>query len=172
MYEYDVRWWALIPVSILLGFTQLFSEVSGLWFSFPSRPEWLWCLAFTAALRTPPVSAICAFGVCGFVRDAVLGSTLGSASISYLLVGWVVLSWRILASDRGLLGEAVMVMVTAFLVAVLRHALDYGSLGYRLIDRVFFISLGDAALTGVVYLPLVLVLCLEAFRPWRERGVF
>lgn len=172
MYEYNVRWWALIPVSILLGFGQLFSEVSGLWFGFPARPDWLWCLAFIAALRTPPVSAIFAFGLCGFMRDGILGPKLGSACLSYLIVGWVVLSWRILASDRGWFGAALMAGVTAFLTAVLKHSLDYGAMTYKLIDKVFFISLGDAALTGLVYLPLALILYLDSFCPWRERTVF
>lgn len=172
MYANDIRWWVLVPVSILIGLGQVFSEVSGLWFSFPSRPDWLWCLAFFAVLRSSPVSAIFAFGLCGFMRDVILGPKLGSACIAYLLIGWIALSWRILASDRGWFGAALLAGTTGFLVSVIRHSLDYGAMAYKLLDRVFFLSLGDAALTGLGFLPLALLLSLDSFRPWRERAGF
>lgn len=170
MYDHDIRWWALAPVGILIGLGQLFLEVSGVWFDFPARPDWLWCLAFFAALRTPPVSAICAFAACGFLRDVILGPKLGAGCIAFIVVGWIVLSWRILASDRGWPSAALMAGATAFLVAVLKHGLDYGGMTYKLMERVFFVSLGDAALTGVAFLPLALLLSSGSFRPWRARS--
>lgn len=172
MREHEIRWWVLIAVGMLIGFGQLFLEISGSWFSFPARPDWFWCLAFCAALRTSPVSAIAVFGLCGVMRDLLLGPRLGAGAIAFVAVGWLALSWRVLAVDRGWMWAALLAGVTAFLEALLRHSLEYGMLAHKLVERVFFVSLGDAALTALGYLPLTLVLAFHSFRPWRERSGF
>ncbi len=170
MFDHEIRWYVLIAVAVLLGLAQLASETAGLWFDFPARPDWLWGVAFFAVLRTAPTAALTAFAVCGLVRDAVLGPKLGSAAIAYILVGWPVLSWRLLGGRHGVVTTTLLAGVTAFFAAVLRHLLDYGGFAYTLGDRIFFISVGDGLLTGLGYLPLMLVLGSASFRPWRERS--
>jgi rod shape-determining protein MreD len=172
MFDHEIRWYTLVALALLTGLAHLASETSGLWFAFPARPDWLWGLAFFAVLRTPPVSALAAFAACGVVRDALLGPRLGSAAIAYILVGWLVLSWRHLGGRHGILTSVLLAGVTAFLAALIRHSLDYGWLAHRLVDRIFFVSIGDGLLTGVGYLPLMLVLSAASFRPWRERSGF
>lgn len=170
MFEHDVRWYALIPTAMLMALAHLTAEMGGLWFSFPARPEWLWALAFYATLRTPPVQALAAFFLCGLLRDCILGPRLGAGAMAYLVVGWVTLNWRFLATSRGWPMQALVAAWSAFFVAMLKHALDYGPLAYKLLYRVFFVSFGDGVLTGFAYLPLLLVLSLDSFRPWRQRG--
>lgn len=168
MYDNDIRWYVLVPVAIIIAFGQLVAETSGLYFSFPARPSWLWCLAFFATLRTPPTPAIIAIALCGFIRDLSLGPKPGSASLAFIVVGWLALSWRLLASERSFAYQTLFVGVTAFLVSLLKHSLDYGFLTHKLIDRVFFVSVGDALLTLVAYPLLALALSFKSFRPWRE----
>ena len=170
MFDHEIRWPTPVAMAVLVAMCQLAAETSGLWFGFPARPDWLWGLAFHAALRTAPGAALVAFASCGLVRDLFLGPTLGSAAIAYILVGWAVLSWRLLAVGHNILTTVLLAGVTAFLESLVRPALDYGSLAYRLMDRVFFVSMGDGLLTGAAYLPLVLILGLGPFRPWEERG--
>lgn len=172
MFDHEIRWYVLVAMAVLIGMGQIALETGGVWFGFPARPDWLWALAFFAALRTTPMSALAAFAACGVVRDVLLGPRLGSAAIAYILVGWLVLSWRLLASQHGFLTSTLLAGVTAFLVALIRHALDYGSQTYTLIDRIFFVSVGDGLLTGVAYLPLILILSVNSFCPWRERSGF
>ena len=170
MYEHEIRWYALLPVSIVLGLFAVLAEMAGVWGAFPGRPDWLWCLAMCAVLNAPPVPAIAAFAWCGLVRDFTLGSRPGSAMIAFILVGWTVLYWKPLAADRGWPGQALLAGAGAFVVALTRHGLDYGLLAYKLVDRLFFLSAADAVLTGIAYLPLAALLTLPQFRPWRERS--
>lgn len=170
MLEHEVRWYALAPTAILIALLHLAVEMGGLWFSFPARPEWLWGLAFYATLRTPSTQALVVFFLCGLVRDCLLGPRLGAGTLAYLLLGWVTLHWRFFAASRGLPMQVLLVGWSAFFVALLKHALDYGPLAYKLLYRVFFVSFGDGVLTGLAYLPLLVVLSLDSFRPWRERS--
>lgn len=170
MFDHEVRWYTLFGLAVLAALAQAGLETGGLWFGFPARPDWLWILALCATLRTSPTSALIAFASCGIVRDLFLGPRLGAAAIAYILVGWLTLSWRTLASERALLTAPLLAGTTAFLAALIRHALAYGPFAHKLADRVFFVSVGDGLLTGVAYLPLALILSLGAFRPWRERS--
>ncbi len=169
MYETDIRWYALIPVSLLLGLAVLAVETSGAWGGFPFRPDLFWCLAFAAALKSPPAPSIIAFAWCGFARDMLLGPRAGSASLAFVLVGWLALYWKPLAAIRGLAGQAVLAGAGAFLAAALKHGLDAGGLAYVLWERIFFLALGDGVLTAFAYVPAVLILTLPSFRPWAER---
>lgn len=170
MFDHEIRWATLIAMAVLVAMGQLLAETSGLWFAFPARPDWLWVLGFYAALRTASGSALVAFATCGLVRDLILGPTLGSAAIAYILVGWLVLSWRLLAAGHNIVTTVLLAGATAFLESLVRHSLDYGPLAFRLVDKVFFASVGDGVLTGIAYLPLMLVLSLGPFRPWEERS--
>ncbi len=170
MYEHEVRWYALVPVAILVGFAHFFAEAGDWYPQMNIRPDWFWCLAFIAALRTPPTQAVVAFFSCGLIRDLLVGPRLGSAAIAFLIVGYLSLSWRILAYQRNFAYQCLLAAVTAFLVAMLKHSLDYGPLTYKLIDRVFLLSLGDAVLTLIAYVPMSLILSLDSFRPWKERS--
>lgn len=172
MYQHYVRWYALVPVAILIAFAHIFAETANLYLAFPARPEWLWCLALAAAMKTPPTPAMLAFAACGLIRDLFIGPKLGSALIAYIAVGWLTLSWRLLAHERNYAYQCLLAGVTCFLVALLKHSLDYGSLTYMLIERVFFTSLGDAVLTFAAYAPLGILLSLDSFRPWKERSGF
>lgn len=169
MFDHEIRWPTLVSMAILVAMLQLASETAGLWFGFPARPDWLWGVAFYAVLRTTPASALVAFASCGLLRDLILGPKLGSAAIAYILIGWTVLSWRLLAAGHNILTTTLLAGVTGFLASLIRHSLDYGPLAYRLVDRVFFVSVGDGALTGAAYLPLVVILGMGPFRPWQER---
>ncbi|MCD8139826.1 MAG: rod shape-determining protein MreD [Planctomycetaceae bacterium] len=172
MYDHEVRWYALVPVAMLVAFAHIFAEAGGWYPQADVRPDWFWCLAFIAALRTPPTQAIVAFFTCGLIRDILVGPRLGAAAIAFLLIGYLTLSWRILASQRNYASQCLLAAVTAFLVAMLKHSLDYGGLTYKLIDRVFLLSLGDAVLTLAAYVPMSLILSLDSFRPWKERSGF
>ncbi len=169
MYETDIRWFALIPVALLLGLADLAVETSGAWGGIPFRPDLFWCLAFAAALKSPPTPSIMAFAWCGFARDMLLGPRAGSASLAFVLVGWLALYWKPLSAIRGLAGQAALAGAGAFLVAGLKHALDAGSLAYVMWERIFFLALGDGFLTTLAYAPAALVLMLPSFRPWVER---
>ncbi|MCC8108362.1 MAG: hypothetical protein LIQ30_04800 [Planctomycetes bacterium] len=172
MYTHEVRWFVLLPLAVILGVVQVFLEVGDVWFGFPARPDWLWILAFVATLRTTPVEAIGAFALCGLTRDLFLGPRLGSGTFAFVLIGWVAIHWRLLATTRGWLFQILIAALSAFLVALVRHGLDYGWLTYKLMERWFFVSMADGLLTGVGYLPLALVLGLSSFRPWKTRSSF
>ncbi|MDR1745401.1 MAG: hypothetical protein LBS30_06585 [Planctomycetota bacterium] len=169
MFDQEIRWPTLFALAVLVSLMQIGLETGGVWFGFPARPDWVWCVAFYAVLRAAPVSALIAFASCGIVRDLFLGPRLGSAAIAYIVVGWLALSWRSFASERVFLTTTLLAGTTAFLAALLRHALDYGPLAYTLIDRVFFVAVGDGLLTGAAYPFLAVLLSLRAFRPCQER---
>lgn len=170
MYGHEIRWYALLPVSIAIGLFAVLADMAGVWGDFPARPEWLWCLALLAALDAPPVPSIAAFAWCGLVRDFTLGPRLGSATLAYLAVGWMALYWKPLAAVRGWPGQALLAGAGAFVAALAKLGLDYGLLTHKLVDRLFFLAAADAVLTGIVYLPLAALLTLPQFRPWRERS--
>ncbi len=170
MFEHEIRWHTLFGLAVLAALLQVGLETGGLWFGFPARPDWLWILALSATLRTAPTTAMIAFASCGIVRDLFLGPRMGAAAIAYILIGWLALSWRTLAVERSLVTAPLLAGTTAFLAALIRHSLEYGTLAYTLADRVFFVSVGDGLLTGVLYLPFALILSLHAFRPWQERS--
>ncbi len=173
MYDHEIRWSALVPLALVVGLAALFAEIAGFWGKFPARPDWLWILAFYAAMRATPVPSITAFAWCGFVRDVTLGSSLGSGAIAFVLTGWIALYWKPLASTRGWPGQAVTVGAGGFLVGVIRHGLDAGWLFPNVMDAVFFVSLGDGLLTSLAFIPLAIVFSLSPIRPWRERtGLF
>lgn len=172
MYEHDVRWYALIPVAMIIALVQLFAEMSELYFAFPARPDWLWCLALAAALRTPPAPAILAFAVCGLVRDVFLGPKLGSAIMAYVAVGWLSHAWRFLAQRHNYAYQCLFAGVACFPMSLIKHSLDYGSLTYKLMDRVFVASLGDAVLTFAAFALMSLFLSFDSFRPWKEKSGF
>lgn len=172
MYDHEIRWYALIPVSLLLGLAVLIVEMSGWLPRFPARPDLFWCLAFFAALRSLPIMSIMAFGWCGLARDLLLGPKAGAASFAFVLVGWLALYWKPLAAARGRAGQAVAAGAGAFLVAAVKHGLDSGWLAPRLWERIFFIAIGDALLTALAYVPFTLLLSIPSFRPWRERSGF
>lgn len=170
MYDHDIRWWALAPLTLVLGFFVLLAETTGMWGEWPCRPEWFWCLAFLAALRSPPVASVFAFGWCGLSRDFLLGPKPGVAMLAFVIVGWMIHFWKPIAVVRGLPGQVFIAGVGAFAVSLLKHSLDYGSATYKLWDWVLLLSFGDALMTGVAYVPAALILGLPSFRPWRERS--
>ncbi len=170
MHDNEIRWYALIPVGILLCFGCLFLETAGVWGAFPARPEWLWCLAFCATLRAPPVQSTAAFFLCGLLRDLLIGPRLGAGAAAFTAMGWVALHWRFIAVGHGWIGQAALAGWAGMFVAMIRHALECGPLAYALLSRVFFLGIADGALTGLAYLPLAALLCLPSFRPWRQRS--
>lgn len=170
MFEHDIRWSALIPLSLALGLAVLCVEASGVWGGFPVRPEWFCCLAFYAGLRTSPFPSLCAFAWCGLVRDALLGNKMGSATIAFILVGWVAMHWKTLAAVRGVVFQIATLGFYVFGIALLRRFLDAGGLWTKVIPASAFAALGEAAMTAVFYLPCVVFLALPALRPWRMRS--
>ena len=169
MYGHDIRWFVLVPVAILIGLASVVGEVLGIWGGFPARPDWLWCLAFFAALKAPPAASVAAFFLCGVLRDVILGPRLGSAALAYTLIGWLSLAWRVLATARGWPSQALVAGWAAFLAALVRHSLDYGPLAYTLLYRIVFTSFADGILTMLAYMPLAALLSTDSFRPRRER---
>lgn len=172
MHDHDLRWYALVPTAILFCFVELLLETFGVWFRFPVRPNWLWCLAFFAVLRVPAAPAVFAFAVIGLTRDFFLGPKMGAGMLAFIIAGWFALYWRLLATVKGVSSQMLVAGATAFLASLAKHSLDYGPQAYTLAYRILFISLGDAALTAVLYLPLSVFLAWKPFRPWRERGIF
>lgn len=172
MFEHDIRWYALVPDSLLLGLALLFAETLGVWGGFPVRPDLFWCLAFYAALKSPPAPSIIAFAWCGFARDMLVGSRPGASSLAFILAGWLVLHWSPLAAIRGWGGQAVLAGAGAFVAGLLRHGLDAGRMAAVLWERTFFFALGDGVATVLAYVPMALLLSLPPFRPWRERRQF
>lgn len=172
MYEHEIRWWTLVPTAILAGFLVLFAETGGLWFRFPARPDWFWCIAVLAALKAPPAPAVAVFGCMGLLRDLILGPRPGSAMLAFVLVGWPLIRWLPFAAVRGLAARMFMTAAAAFPVALVKHALDYGSATHKLWYWLAAVSLGDAVLTLLAYPLVVLLLSPEPFRPWRERNAF
>lgn len=170
MYDHEVRWFTLLPMSILLGLTIVVLETQGVWGKLPVRPDFFWCLAFFAALKAPPVSSIFAFAWCGLMRDCFLGPKAGSASMAFVLLGWMMLYWKPLAALRGWLAHAVAAGSSACLVAFIKHSLDAGWMTTRLWEKIFFLGLGDGILTIAAYIPVALILSLPSFRPWRENS--
>lgn len=170
MYDREVRWGALVPVAILVGFGALFAEIAGLWpASMPGRPELLWCLAFYSTLRVRPTPSLVAFAFCGLARDLILGQRLGAATMVFVVMGWLSVYWRVLATTRGWLSQALVAGMSGFVAALARHTLDYGPLAYKLLYRIVFVSVADGLLTALAYLPMLAALGMESFRPWRER---
>ena len=169
MYDNEIRWYALAPVAVLICFGHLFLETGGAWGGFPVRPELLWCFVFYATMHAPPTQSIAAFFLCGVVRDCFIGPRLGSGAIAFTLMGWIALHWRFLAASHGWFGQALLAGWSGIFVAMIRHGLDYGPLAYTLLYRVFFLGIGDGALTGLAYLPLAALFGLSPFRPWRGR---
>ena len=172
MYDQDVRWYVLVPVTFILGFVAINVEIVDVWGTFPARPDWFWCLAVCATLKAPPVSSIFAFAWCGLARDFLLGSRPGSGALAFIAVGWLLHFWKPLAAVRGVPGRAVLAGMSAFIVALARHSLDYGALTYKLWDWLLVVSFGDALLTFVAFFPAAVVLGFPSFRPWREREGF
>lgn len=172
MYEHEIRWFVLAPTAVLIGLAALFLEACGLWFRFPTRPDFLWCLAVFTVLKAPPAQAVYAFALCGLTRDFLLGPKPGAALLAYLFVGFLVIHWKPYAAVRGLPGQLFLAGAGGLLVALLKHSLDYGTATYKLWYWVLFVSVTDAGLTFVAYPILSLALGLAAFRPWRERSVF
>lgn len=172
MYEHEIRWSVLVPVAILVGFAALFAETCGVWFDFPARPDWLWCLAVFTVMKAPPVPSIGAFACCGLVRDLLLGPRPGAASIAFILTGWAVLYWKPVAALRGWRGHLSVACIGSCMAALLKHALDYGQLTYKLWYWVLTVSMGDALLTLTAYPLLAIVLTSPSFRPWREKSLF
>lgn len=170
MHRHEIRWYALIPTAVLFCFMELAVETAGLWFRFPIRPNWLWCLVFFAVLQAPAIQAVLAFALCGALRDVLLGPRLGAGTLAFIIGGWFVLHWRLLATTRGVLSQAIIAGATALLVSLLKHGLDYGPLAYKLVYRIIFMSFGDALLTLAAYIPVAAFLSWEPFRPWRERS--
>lgn len=170
MFEHEIRWYVLLPVSFLLGMAALSAEIAGVWFRPDMRPDLFWCMAFFITLRTTPLEALAAFAWCGFARDALLGPKLGSAAIAYILVGWSVLYLRYAIVSRGWFGQMFAAGATAFVAALLRHVLDAGRLAASLWDTIFFLAIGDAVLSLIAYAPLCALLALAPFRPWRRRS--
>lgn len=166
----EIRWHTLAALAVIVPLLAVGAEIGGVWFGFPARPDWLWILAFSAALRATPARALLAFASCGFLRDVFLGPRLGAGVIAYVLIGWALLSWRTFATERSLLTAPLLAGATAFLAALLRHSLDFGFAAYTLADRVFFVSAGDGLLTGLLYLPFVLILHFPPLCPWQERS--
>ncbi len=170
MYDNAIRWHTLVPVAALVCFAALLLETGGAWGNFPARPEFLWCLAFYAMMRARPVPAMAAFFLCGVLRDLLLGPRLGAGALSFTAMGWIALHWRFLAASRGWIGQAILAGWAGIFVAILRNALDYGGLAHTLLYRVFFLGVGDGALTCLAYLPLAALFSLAPFRPWREEA--
>ncbi len=169
MYDHDICWYSFVPLALLIAGAALLAETAGWWGHFPARPDWLWGLAFYAGLKAPPNPAIMAFFLCGLIRDLVLGPKLGSATLAFTFIGWITLYWRPLAATRGWFYQPLVAGLSAFLLMLMKHALDYGPLTYKLLERWFFVSLVDGVLTGMGYLPLMLVLGLASLRPWKDR---
>ena len=172
MFENDIRWSALVPLSLALGLAVLAVEASGVWGALPFRPEWFGCLAFYAGLRAAPFPSLCAFAWCGLVRDGLLGDKMGSATIAFILIGWLGMHWKVLAAVRGALFQMAALGVCAFGMAALRRFLDAGGLWTRMLPASLLAALGDAVLSAFAYLPCVLLLSLPSLRPWRARNGF
>lgn len=172
MYDQEIRWRVLVPVSILLGFGMLAAEIFGLCPNFPARPDLFFCLAFLAGRRAPPVPTIVAFAWCGVVRDLLLGPKLGAATLAYVIAGWLVLYWKPLMILRVLPVQAAVVASTSLLAALLKHGFDAGRLVWGIFGRILFVSAADTVLTMLFFVPVVLVLSIPSFRPWRERGAY
>lgn len=170
MYDREIRWSVLLPLSILLGMGMLAAEVFRFWPAFPARPDLFWCLAFLVGLRAPPGPAILAAAWCGVTRDCLLGSRLGSTLAAYVLAAWVLEFWKPLVAVHLWPIRALAVGLTGFFVALVKHFLDAGSLGADLWLGITVISAADAVLTMLCYLPMALMLSFPSFRPWRERG--
>ncbi len=156
MHDREIRWFAFVPLALLVALLQLLAETAGVWGGFPLRPEILWCLAFYAALRVPPVQGLAAYFLCGVVRDGIVGAQPGAGALAYTLMGWLALHWRFLAAGHGWPGQAAFAGWAGIFVSMLRHGLDYGGLAYTLLSRVFFFGIGDGILTALAYLPLAL----------------
>lgn len=170
MFDHEIRWPVLVPVSILLGMAMLAAEIAGLWFRIDMRPDLFWGMAFFITLRTAPMEALAAFAWCGLTRDILLGPRLGSATIAFVLVGWSVLYLRYAIVSRGWFGQLFAVGATGFCVALLRHGLDAGRLAGARWDAIFILAAGDAVLGMAAYAPVCAILALAPFRPWRRRG--
>lgn len=169
MYEREIRWLALIPLAALTGILSLGLEMTGVWPDFLSRPDWFWILAFCATLHAYPVSSLFAIALCGVARDFLIGPKTGSAALAFVLVGWLVQFWKPTIRLHGAVGQAVAAGISAFFVAVVKHALDwYGMATALWLDNIM-LSAGDAALTVVAYIPVVVILSLPGIRPWREQ---
>lgn len=172
MYEHEIRWFVLVPVAVLTGIFALFAEVSGIWFAFPARPDWLWCVAVFACLKAPPVQTIFAFACCGLVRDVFLGPRPGAALLAYIITGWLLLHWKTLASARGWTGQLALAFLGGLIAAVLKHTLDYGYLASKLWYWILAVSAADALVTMAAYPLVAILLTAPSFRPWREKSVF
>lgn len=169
MYEREIRWLTLISLAALTGILSLGLEMTGMWPPFLSRPDWFWILAFCVTLHSYPVSSLFAIAMCGAARDFLLGPKMGSAALAFVLVGWLMQFWKPSIRLHGVLGHAVAAGISAFLVAITKHALDWYGLSTALwLDNVL-LSAGDALLTAVAYIPMVAILSLPGIQPWRKR---
>lgn len=170
MYDHEVRWYVLAPITLILGFAVLSAETLDVWGGLPVRPDWFWCLAVVATMKTSPVSSLFVFAWCGLARDFLLGPKPGAAMLAFVLAGWFIQFWKPVAALRGLAGSVMLAGVGALAVSLLKHTLDYGALTYKLWDWMLVVAFGDALLTAVAVIPAALVLNMPSFRPWRESG--
>lgn len=169
MFETEIRWFSVAPLALLLGLLALFCEIMGVWGGLSARPDLFWCLALCATMKTPPTTSMLVFLWCGLARDATLGPKMGAAAISFVLSGWLALYWKPVAADHGPLLQAPAAGISAFFVSLVRHGLSAGPLFGKVWRETALVSVGDALLTGIAYIPAALIFGLPWFRPWRRR---
>ncbi|MCC8189255.1 MAG: hypothetical protein LIP77_01290 [Planctomycetes bacterium] len=168
MFDHEVRWYALVPVSILLGFAVIFLETARVWGALPIRPDLFWCLACLTVFRSPPLPSLFVFAWCGFCRGILLGTRPGADTLAYIVTGWLYLHWKPFSLGRGWAGQAIMAATAAAATSLLRQALAYGFLAHTLWERVLVVAVGDGLLTCPAYLLMAGVLALPSFRTWRD----
>jgi hypothetical protein len=169
MKMHEIRWGMLIQIAALFGLAELWAEIAGYWGRFPSRPDWFWCLALIAASRSARISAMAAFALCGLVRDLLVGPRLGASLLAFVVVGWPIAAGNDADIFRGWPQRLVLAGFGGMAVACLRLGIETGAATPAILDRLFVLAASQGLLTMAAYFPVVLLLSLPLFRPWREQ---
>lgn len=170
MIEQEVRWQVLAPISILWALAILAAAMTDIWPFRLFGAEWLWCLAWVSAAKSPPMSAILACAWCGLARDVFLGPRMGSGMLAYVFVGWLSAMWRSSAPPGNGLERTVLVAAGALGVSWFMAMLDAGAVAAGFDGSNLLASLGTGLASGAAYPLACLLSSPEPFRTWRERG--
>ncbi|MDR0361548.1 MAG: hypothetical protein LBJ46_02520 [Planctomycetota bacterium] len=169
MGDHEVNWRILAPAAILIGFASLALEMARLWPWQGLRPDFLWCLAFHAARRSPARQALGAFFLCGSARDFLIGFRLGSGSLAFLASAWALLALRDFAASGAFVEHVVLAGTAAVVAEALVRFLNAGLAIGGLWTDCLALGVGDGLATLLTLPFMMALLSIPCFRPWKER---
>lgn len=165
----EIRWLSLIALGILFSLVSLGAELTGIWPWKDVRPDLLFCLADIAGSFSLPGPGIFSYAVCGLLRDLFIGPKLGAGMAAYLCAGFLLISWRNVASPKGWLENILLAGIMSGFASWLRIMLDEKSFAAVWSAEAGWTALGNGFATAVAYAFLLIVIRLPWLCPWQEK---